>query len=96
MIITQKHPEDQACKTCTKHYGDNIPFPADHSDERNGADEDGERIHRVITWKDHVQAEPDGEIQHHADYRCGNGGQCRSQRFITAQFFNVRATQKDP
>jgi hypothetical protein len=68
MIVTQKHPEDEACETHTKHYGDNIPLPADHPNERNGADEDGKRIHCAITWKDHVQAEPDGEIQHHADY----------------------------
>ena len=30
-----------------------------------------------------MQAEPDGEIQHHADYRCGNGGQ-RTGLFVPA------------
>jgi hypothetical protein len=49
--MVQKHPEDEACKTRTEHYGDNIPLPADHSNEGNGADEDGEGIRRAITWK---------------------------------------------
>ena len=57
-----KHAEDEARKTCAKHDGHDIPFPADHSGECNEADEDGEPIDGVGTWKDHVQAEPDGQI----------------------------------
>ena len=62
MIVTQKDPEDQACKAGGQYYGHNIPFPADHSDECNEADEDGEQIDRVSAWKDYVQAEPHGQI----------------------------------
>ena len=62
MIIAQKHLEDQARKTRAKNYGHNIPFQADHSDECDDADEDGEPIDRSRAWKDHVQAEPDGQI----------------------------------
>ena len=38
MRIAKERLEDQTRKTRTKHYGDNIPLPADNSDERNGAD----------------------------------------------------------
>jgi hypothetical protein len=44
MIVTQKHPEDQACQAGGKYYGHNIPFPTDHSDECNEADQDGKQI----------------------------------------------------
>ena len=73
MKKAQKHLEDQARKTSDKDYGHNIPLPSHHSEERNSADEDGEQIHHAITWKDHMQAEPDGEIEHHADHRCRDG-----------------------
>jgi hypothetical protein len=43
MIVTRKHPEDQACKAGGQYYGHNIPFPADHSDECNEANEDAEK-----------------------------------------------------
>ncbi|MEA3147935.1 MAG: hypothetical protein QOI53_3531 [Verrucomicrobiota bacterium] len=60
--MAQKHLEDQARKTPVKDYGHNIPFPADHSCERNDAGKDGKRIDRSRAWQDHVQAEPDRQI----------------------------------
>jgi hypothetical protein len=62
MIVAQKHPEDQACKASGQYYGHNFPIPTDQSDECKEADEDGKQINRSRTRKDHVQAEPDGQI----------------------------------
>ena len=55
MIITKEHPEDQARKTRTKHYGYDIPLPSHHPDKRDGANNDGEPIDHAITGKNHVQ-----------------------------------------
>jgi hypothetical protein len=74
MIITKEHPEDQARKTRTKHYGYDIPLPSHHPDKCDGANNDGEPIHHAITGKNHVQAEPDGQIEHYADHGRGDGG----------------------
>jgi hypothetical protein len=35
--FVNQHLKIRPAKPELKHYGDNIPLPADHSDERNGA-----------------------------------------------------------
>jgi hypothetical protein len=66
----KNHPEDQARKTSTKHYGYDIPLPSQHPDKCDGADSDGEPIDHAITGKDHVQGKPDRQIEHYAHHRC--------------------------
>ena len=41
---------------------DDVAAAASGPSVRPEADEDGERIDRAVTWKDHVQAEPDSQI----------------------------------
>jgi hypothetical protein len=82
------------CKTRTEQYGHNIPPPADHSDERDGADENGERIHHAITWNDYVQAEPDSEIQHYTDYAAVTADNVVVNTSFPRNFSNGRANQK--
>jgi hypothetical protein len=68
--MAQKHFEDQARKTPAKDYGHNIPFPADHSGERNDAGEDGEPIDRTGLRK--ITCRPNQTAR--LDDRCGDGG----------------------
>ena len=44
----------------------------------------------------HVQREPDRQVQHNADDRCGDCGQRAGQTFIAAKLFDERRASEDP
>jgi hypothetical protein len=43
-----------------------------------------------------VETEPDGEVENHADYRYGDGGERGGEFFVAAELLDVRSAKEDP
>jgi hypothetical protein len=95
-VPVKQHFEYQTHKTGSKNNGDDVPLPSDHADKGGQTDDDRKPIDNVRRGKDDMEPEPDGQVQNYAHDGTGNRGQSGSQSFVTAQFFDVRATQEDP
>src|SRR6266446_3885131 len=95
-VPVKQHFEYQTHKAGSKNNGNDVPLPPCHADKSGQADHDREPIYGVRRREDDMESEPDGQVQNYADDSRSDGGQSGSQSFVTAYFFNVRPTQKDP
>lgn len=66
--------KNQTGQSRPERHGRNAPIPPEHSNERNRRDQERKPGHPAVSGKYHVQAEPDGQVEHHADH---GGGDCR-------------------
>ena len=94
--LPQQHLEYETHNACPENDRDDVPPPFRHTSESDHADDDRKPINDVRRWKDNMQSKPNCQIQDDANDGCSNGGQCGRQTFVTAQFFDVRASQEYP
>src|SRR4029453_8330410 len=75
---------NQANQPTAEHDGNNVPFPAKHSDKCDRAYDDGKPIDVSATRENDVQSKPESQIQNYTD-DCGRDGrESRRQRLDPA------------
>jgi len=79
-----------------QHDRNNVPFPAQHSNECNCADDNCEPIDGAVTGKKRIDREPHREVHHDAHNRGRDRRERGREPDVTAQFLDVRAAQENP
>jgi hypothetical protein len=76
-------------KAGNEHNRHDMPLPFDHASERDGVNGAGEPIENMRLGKEDMDAEPDGEVEHHAYHGSGHGRQRRIEKPHAAQLLDL-------
>ena len=80
---------DQSEQSAANDDRYDVPFPTQHPDERDRANNDGKPVDRGATGKKCVEREPDGEIHHHSDNSRGDRGKRGRQFHVASQLLDM-------
>ena len=87
---------NQAEQSTAEHDGNDVPFPAQHSDEGDRANNDSKPVNCARVREENAKPKPHREIEDDTDNRRRDRGKRSRQLYVAAQFLDVRPAKKNP